>query len=407
MIHKGALIRIGSVVMMSGLLLTACSSTPKAATGGNNGNSNSSGSAAGAAALRAAVAATNAGYKGTSTNVEPTPRPAAKNKTIDIISAGQAADSNSVPVAGAMEAAKAIGWKSTISTPCSTRRSTPGWWTRPSPPTWTASSSTPSTATTSRDRWSRPRSGHIAVTAMYAFDCNDPDVPSGGKVSLFNGITNYGAKNANLDTFTESYGSDQANYIIAKSHNTAKIIAVQDPEFTVLYYTLKGFDATINASHGSQIIATLDITQQDILDGNIVTKIQSEIERYPQANWIKSPYTYATTIGIVPALGANPNHISVMGGEGFYDELDDIRSGEDRGHQRHLLGLDGLGRRRHAEQHLQRHQAGGQWHRLDPGRHDPQPADRTPWPTTSRPSTTRPSTKRRGEWADAGPRGAG
>jgi ribose transport system substrate-binding protein len=167
----------------------------------------------------------------------------------------------------------------------------------------------------------------IAVTAMYAFDCNDPQA-GGSKVSLFDGVTNYGVKNANLDTFTESYGADQADYIIAKSDNTAKIIAIQDPEFTVLYYTLKGFDDTIAASHGSQVVATLDITQHDILDGNIVTKIEAEIERYPQANWIKSPYTYATTIGIVPALATNPNHIKVMGGEGFYNELDDISSGK-------------------------------------------------------------------------------
>ena len=75
-------------------------------------------------------------------------------------------------------------------------------------------------------------------------------------------------------------------------------------------------------------MATLDITQEDILDGNVKTKIQSEILRYPQANWIKSPFTYATTIGIVPALGANPNHLSVMGGEGFHDELDLVRQGK-------------------------------------------------------------------------------
>jgi ribose transport system substrate-binding protein len=96
----------------------------------------------------------------------------------------------------------------------------------------------------------------------------------------------------------------------------------------VLYYTLKGFDDTVAASHGSQVIANLNITQNDIVDGNIVPKIQAELQRYPDATWIKSPFTYATTIGIVPALGANPNHISVMGGEGFHDELDDIRSGK-------------------------------------------------------------------------------
>jgi ribose transport system substrate-binding protein len=326
MIHKGALIRIGSVAMLAGLLLTACSSTPKATTGNNN-NSNSTGTAAGAAALRAAIAATTAGYKGTSTNVDPTPRPAAKNKTIDIISAGQAADSNSVPVAGAVEAAKAIGWKATVLD----AGLNPSMYAPLVDQAIAAHVDGIILDAIDCDNVRGPleqaKKDHIAVTAMYAFDCNDP-VAHGGKVSLFDGATYYGAKNANLDKFTESYGSDQANYIIDKSHNTAKIIAIQDPEFTVLYYTLKGFDATIDASHGSQIVATLDITQQDILNGNVVQKIQAEVERYPDANWIKSPYTYATTVGIVPALGTNPTHISVMGGEGFYNELDDISSGK-------------------------------------------------------------------------------
>ncbi|HTT85857.1 MAG TPA: hypothetical protein VMF60_00695, partial [Acidimicrobiales bacterium] len=180
---------------------------------------------------------------------------------------------------------------------------------------------------TVRPALQQARAAGIAVTAMYAFDCNDPH-SSGSKKSLFSGLTSYGTRGKNLDAFTESYGADQADYIIAKSHDTAQIITVQDPEFTVLYYTLKGFDDTVAASHGSKVIANLNITQEDLVDGQIVPKIQAEIERYPDATWIKSPFTYATTLGIVPALGTNANHIQVMGGEGFHDELDDIRSGK-------------------------------------------------------------------------------
>ncbi len=324
MIHKGALIRIGAVLMMSGLVLAACGSSNK--PGSSSGTTQTTTGSA-SSALAAAVAATASGYKGTSTNVDPTSRPAAKNKSIVIISAGQAADSNAVPVKGAQEAAQAIGWNVSI-------------YDSKLMPSNYADLVRQAIAAhvngiildaidcdTVKGPLQQAKAAGIAVTAMYAFDCNDPHA-GGGTTSLFDGITNYGAKNSNLDAFTESYGSDQANYIIDKSDNKAKIIAIQDPEFTVLYYTLAGFQKTIAASHGSQIIATLDITQQDILDGNIVTKIQAELQRYPDATWIKSPFTYATTIGIVPALGTNPNHIQVMGGEGFHDELDDIRSGK-------------------------------------------------------------------------------
>ena len=328
MTRKGTLIRIGGVLMASGLVLAACSSTNNSGSGSTSTTTTAGGGGGSAAsALKAAVAATTAGYKGTSGTVGPKSRPAAKNKTIAIISAGQLADSNSVPSNGALEAAKAIGWNATI-------------YDAQLKPAMYAPLVRQAIAAhvngiildaidcdTVKQPLEEAKAAGIAVTAMYAFDCNDPHA-GGGTTSLFSAVTSYGAQHANLDAFTESYGADQANYVIAKSNNTAKIIAVQDPEFTVLYYTLKGFDDTIAASHGSQIVATLDITQEDILDGNVKTKIQSEILRYPQANWIKSPFTYATTIGIVPALGANPNHLSVMGGEGFHDELDLVRQGK-------------------------------------------------------------------------------
>jgi ribose transport system substrate-binding protein len=321
MTQKGALIRIGGVLMLAGLLFTACSSSNN--TGTSSTTSPSSGSAA--AALRAAVAQTNAGYQGTSTNVDPTPRPAAKGKSIVIISAGQGADSNSVPVEGAFQAAQAIGWKVTIYDAKLNPSNYPGLVRQAIAAGANGIILDAIDCDTVRTPLQQAKAAGIAVTAMYAFDCNDPH-STGGRTSLYDGITSYGARGANLDAFTESYGADQADYIIAKSNNTAKIITVQDPEFTVLYYTLKGFDDTIAASHGSQVIAELDITQEDLVDGQIVPKIQAELQKYPQANWIKSPFTYATTLGIVPALGANPNHIQVMGGEGFHDELDDITS---------------------------------------------------------------------------------
>ena len=325
MTHRGALIRIGAVLVTAGALCTACSSsTSPSSTSKKNSGSNA---AAAAAALRAAIVQTDIGYKGTSTNVDPTSRPAAKHKTIAIISAGQGADSNYVPVDGAQQAATAIGWKSTIYDAKLNPSNYPGLVRQAIAAGVNGIILDAIDCDTVRPALEQARKAGIAVTAMYAFDCNDPH-SSGSKTPLFSGLTSYGSRGKNLDAFTESYGADQADYIIAKSHNTAKIITVQDPEFTVLYYTLKGFDDTIAASHGSQVIANLNITQEDLVDGQIVPKIQAEIARYPDATWIKSPFTYATTLGIVPALGTNVNHIQVMGGEGFHDELDDIRSGK-------------------------------------------------------------------------------
>ncbi len=113
---------------------------------------------------------------------------------------------------------------------------------------------------------------------------------------------------------------------MAASKNRAKIIDIQDPEFTTLYYTDRGFRNAIARSDGSEIVATVEVTTADILKNTLVPKIQAELLRHPEANWIRSPYTYTTTLGVVPALG-DQSTIDVMGGEGLDDELDLIREG--------------------------------------------------------------------------------
>jgi len=72
----------------------------------------------------------------------------------------------------------------------------------------------------------------------------------------------------------------------------------------------------------------LDITTADLTNNQLVPKIQAELLRHPEADWIRSPYTYATTLGIVPALGTRSGDIRVMGNEGFEPELDLIRTGK-------------------------------------------------------------------------------
>jgi ribose transport system substrate-binding protein len=275
--------------------------------------------------LKNATSAVQQEYKGTSRNVDSTSRAAAKGKTIAVISAGQAASSSAVPSNGAVEAAQAAGWHVTL------------YDAKLNPSNYAPLVRQAVAAhvngiilvaidcDTVRAPLQEARAAGIVVTGVYAFDCNDPHA-GGSKQSLFSAVTNFGAKaQGNIDAFTESYGADQANYIISKSHNAAKIIAVQDPEFTVLYWTYKGFADAINASGGSKIVNTVQITQSDLVSGQCVNKIQSAVLAHPDATWIKSPYTYATTLCVVPALKNNSNPPKVMGGEGFHDEIDLIR----------------------------------------------------------------------------------
>jgi ribose transport system substrate-binding protein len=280
-----------------------------------------------AAALRAAVAATNQAYKGTYHAVDPTSRPAVPGKHIVIISAGQSSPSAQVPADGAQDAAKAIGWTTDLYDGNLVPATYPGLVRQ----AIAAGADGIVLVAIDCQAVSQPlqeaKAKGIAIIGLGSFDCNDPK-GGGAKTGLFSAQINFGSKESNLDQLVASYGADQANYIVAKSKNKARVIMVTDPEFTTLAYTDEGFRKVIAQSGGSKIVDTLNITTADFLNGQLVGKIQAELLKHPEANWIRSPYTYATTLGIVPALGGNPNGIKVMGGEGYTPELDLLRQGK-------------------------------------------------------------------------------
>lgn len=161
---------------------------------------------------------------------------------------------------------------------------------------------------------------------LYAYDCNDPTENAGPP--LFSAVVNFNnLPDKQLGYFAESYGRGQADYIIAQSHNKAHILVLNDPEYTVLKYTAAGFDDQVAHSGGSKVVATLNFLAAD-LGAKLQQEIQAELLQHPDINWIKSPYTYATILGVVPAISAYPKgKYDVMGGEGFQPELADVTAG--------------------------------------------------------------------------------
>jgi ribose transport system substrate-binding protein len=313
--------RVTAVVATTAVLITVVVGTLAVPAGaGSDGNTNR-------LQLRAAIAATKAAYKGTSRAVDPTPRPAVRGKYLIVVSAGQSSISAQVPAAALVDAAEAIGWRVDVYD----GMLTPARYPQLVRQAIAAGADALLTLGIDCQAVKRPleeaRAEGIAVTGLAAFDCSDP---RGGaaKQSLFNAPLNFGPEVRNVGDWVASYGVDQANYVIAKSKNAAKIMLVTGPEYTTLYYVDRGFRRTIAKSGSSKIVSTLEISNGDFLNGQLLPKIQAELLRHPDVNWIRSPFTYATTLGVVPALGANDSNIKVMGGEGYQPELDLIRAGK-------------------------------------------------------------------------------
>src|SRR5262249_18189386 len=233
-------------------------------------------------------------------NVDSTPRPAAKGKHVVVISAGQAASSSSVPSNGAVAAAQKAGWQVDLYDAQLMPSQYPVLIRQAIAANADGIILDAIDCQAAKQAMQEARDKGIALVAIYGFDCNDP-AAGGEATGLYSANINFGKNATDPDAFAESYGADQANYIIPDSNNAAKIITINDPEFTVLHWTLEGFNSSIQHSNGSQVVDNLDVTTQDLTNGQIVPKIQAELLKHPEATWIKSPYTYVTTLGIVPA----------------------------------------------------------------------------------------------------------
>jgi ribose transport system substrate-binding protein len=279
------------------------------------------------AATRAATRATKEAFAGTGSAVDPTPRAGARGKHIVVISPGQKSLTAKVGVDAAVEAAKAIGWQVDLYD----ARLEPANYGPLVRQAIAAGADGIILGAIDCQAVAEPlqeaKAAKIAVVGAGSFDCNDPH-GGGRKKGLFSASINFEPLTTSTAEFARGYGADQANYVIAASHDRARILALNLPEFTTLYYTNDGFRKKIQESHDTRIVSTLDVTTADLASGRLVGQIQAELLRHPEITWIKSPFAYATTLGIVPALGANPDRIDVMGGEGLEEELDLLRAGK-------------------------------------------------------------------------------
>jgi len=312
--------RFGALGLASVTLcfIAACNSSPAAppppATANDSGY------------LATAKSKTQANYKGTNTMPDTTLRKPTPGKKVVVISGGESALSSSVPSDAAMAAGKAAGWDMTL------------YDQKLNPANGTALINQALAAGAegiildatdcplAKTALQTAKAKGVKVVPIYAFDCNDPMFGGGGE-ALFSGITNYGAKAKDIDLFTQSYGADQADAIIAATDGKAKVILFNDTEFTVLKYTAKGFTDEMAKCSTCSVVATVDFKAGE-LGPALQQKAASILLQHPEANAVKIPYTAAALLGISAAVSASSKASSlyVMGGEGFGPELDLIRA---------------------------------------------------------------------------------
>jgi ribose transport system substrate-binding protein len=313
------IIKRRSALLMSAavaLLVTACSSgTPAGSANGGGGDY-----------LATAKANVAQAYKGTNTAPDTTLRKPAAGKKVVVISAGQSSLSSAIPSAAAVEAAKAMGWNVTLYDE-KLDPSTGSTLVRQALAAGAQGIVLDSTdCPLVKQALQEARAKNVKIVPIFAFDCSDPIFGSGGE-SLFSGIINYGSKAPDVDAFTERYGADQADAVIAATGGKAQVLLFNDDEFTVLKYTARGFKNELAKCGGCKLVAEVGFKAAE-LGPALQQKAASALLQYPQANAVKIPYTAAAILGISAAVNqsSRKNKLYVMGGEGFQPELDLLRA---------------------------------------------------------------------------------
>jgi ribose transport system substrate-binding protein len=270
-----------------------------------------------------ATAAVEAGYKGTSTLPDPTPRPGAKGKRVIFISSGQNSISTAVPLAGQMEAAQALGWQTQLLD----GQSNPALWPGLVRQAIAAQPDAISLQAIDCPLVSQPleeaRAAGIKIAAGYSFDCDDPKF---GGTAHFDAVPYFASAQGDVGEFTRKYGELQGDTAIAKFGDKANVLQFNDEEFRILDYTNEGFQRAIKAGGGKITYSTFLVSD---LGPNLEAKVSGELLKNPDVNVIKSPYTGATLLGIASGIqkAGRQGKVFVIGGEGFAPELDLMRQG--------------------------------------------------------------------------------
>lgn len=274
-----------------------------------------------------AMQATQAAISGTYHEPSAQPRPAAPGKKLAVISSGQNAISSVVPANAVLEAAKAIGWDAQIYD----GKLNPQSWPELVEQAVTSGVSGIVLVAVDCPVVAKPlaeaKAKGIKVVGIFAFDCNDP-LFGGNGPSLFSSYVDFGPPvNRNIDDFSDLYGADQANTIIAQTNGSAKVVLVTDNEFTSIRHVIQGFRNTIAKCATCSVVGEVDIKAADLTGPNAEAEVEKALRDHPDANAVKSPYTAATLAAVSPAVMKVNRAASlyVMGGEGFEPELDLIR----------------------------------------------------------------------------------
>lgn len=299
--------------------LTACGSSSgnSTAAAGMAGGA-SSGTQAGAPWLQDAHQTLARLYKGTFTSAPSTPVTPPKDVNLWVVSCWQSAVGCSLPTQATVDAARALGWKTTVYDGKYTPATEAAGVEQAIAANATAIAVVDVDCANIKSALIDAKNAKIPTVSMLSADCDAPGI--GGQPE-FTAQVNLGQ--SFLDYYT-TYGEDQADYIIAKSDGQAHVIDLNQQTSLVTRAIADGFAREI-ATCTTCKVYTVDVGATD-LSGPIQQKVQTALLQHSDADWLHVPYD-AMVGAIANTVKSSGRSIKMTGSEGFPATIDMIRQG--------------------------------------------------------------------------------
>jgi ribose transport system substrate-binding protein len=176
---------------------------------------------------------------------------------------------------------------------------------------------------------------NIPVASISGADC---DVADKSAEPLFTADVQYplgDGKTGNSVDMYRAWGASQADYLIAKTDGTAKVVLFELPDFYVTKAQADGFKDRISECGSCELVETVQILAADLGAPSLTEKVDQALLKNPDANALAVAYDDLLTLGLANSVvqSGRADDLLVVSGVGSEAAIKMIKNnrGDDAG----------------------------------------------------------------------------
>jgi ribose transport system substrate-binding protein len=249
-----------------------------------------------------------------------------KNMNVWVIACSTAAEGCAAPANGAIEAAKALGWKTTLVD----GKLDPGVYNSAVRDAVANGADAIILASVdcalTKASLAEAKKAGVKIAGLYGIDC-DNKYAGGGK-KLFDAEIIYADGMTYGEWLPGPYAQSAADYVIAKTDGKANVVSMREDDVTAVRLINDGFEARTKECDTCEL-TVVPFSGPDLLGGKLQGKTQTALTQNPQADVVFAPYDAAAALGIAAGVkgAGRDKDVLLVGGEGLSPSIGMIKSG--------------------------------------------------------------------------------